>query len=672
MRQRLNQELNHQERNQITSKVNFSMNLQNVECVRWTLSGFSSVTQARTQTFKNLSVQKLFLLLLLVAFSFATPLSAARAEEELNENPVQAQARASVQKIEAGGTFTLKIQATVAKGFHAYADKFSLRFEEPEGLKSSDLKISPLHEFVDTSGAKKQGIENKAEISTVIEVPISLAGKKYKVSALLKYQACSKSVCLFPKTIPLNFDLEVENHNLATSGSMSKSTDSTSSPNPNDGSKIKPESDGLKQTSAQKDEFSQALGRGVFSALLFVFIAGFLTSLTPCVYPMIPITLAILGARAKNQTKLKSFSLSFVYVLGIASTYSALGVMAASTGSLFGSALSNIYVVTAIALLFVTMGLSMYGLFEIQVPAFIRDRAGQVQGGSGYSGAFFTGLIAGLVASPCIGPVLVTILTYIAQTQNRMLGFLFLFTFAMGMGILFMVLGTSSSLIGKVPKSGHWMDFIKFIFGTTMVGMALYYIAPIYPKWLFHALLGLSMILIASSFGAFEANDKLSPLGRIRKGLMLVAMVFGMAFGLLALADRLGLSLMSQTKAEASTPGTEHLAFKKYSNTAFEAALKSKRPIMIDFFAEWCVACKELEKFTFTDKAVQAESANFELLQVDATEDFEGLDLLKKKFNVVGLPTMIFFNPQGIRVESATLTGFEEAPQFLQRMQSAK
>lgn len=648
----MRQQWNYGSKTQTTTESNFKMNLASKNYFRGVFRSLLRTTLfLRLRSPKNLS--SLFGIVVAVIMMAS---SLAIAEEELNENPLQAHAEASVQKIEAGGTFTLKIQATVAKGFHAYADKFSLRFEDPEGLKSGDLKISPLHDFVDTTGAKKQGVENKADISTVVEAPISLVGKKYKVSALLKYQACSKSVCLFPKTIPLNFDLEVESHNPMSTGSSTDAKGSASS----------------KGAAAQKDEFNQALGRGVFSALLFVFIAGFLTSLTPCVYPMIPITLAILGARAKNQTKLKSFSLSFVYVLGIASTYSALGVMAASTGSLFGSALSNVYVVTAIALLFVAMGLSMYGLFEIQVPSFIRDRAGQVQGGSGYSGAFFTGLIAGLVASPCIGPVLVTILTYIAQTQNRMLGFLFLFTFAMGMGILFMVLGTSSSLISKVPKSGHWMDFIKFIFGTTMVGMALYYIAPIYPKWLFHALVSLSMVLIASSFGAFEANDKLTPLGRIRKGLMLVIMVFGVAFGLLSLSDRLGMSMVSQSTAQAGVPNSAHLQFKKYSEVAFEDALKSRRPIMIDFFADWCVACKELEKFTFTDKAVQAESANFELLQVDATEDFAGLDALKKKFNVVGLPTMIFYNSQGARVESATLTGFEEAPQFLQRMQSAK
>jgi thiol:disulfide interchange protein DsbD len=388
---------------------------------------------------------------------------------------------------------------------------------------------------------------------------------------------------------------------------------------------------------------------------------------------MIPITLAILGARTKGQSKMKSFSLSLAYVFGIAFTYSILGVAAAKTGAIFGSALGNVWVVSAIALLFGVMSLSMYGVFELQVPAFIRDKVGSAQTGSGFGGAFATGLIAGVVASPCVGPVLVSVLTYIAQTQNMVLGFVLLFSFAMGLGVLFMVLGTSSALIGKMPKAGAWMEITKFVFGTVMVVMALYYIAPIYPKWLFNLLLGVAVVLIASAYGAFEPNEGLSSQGRLRKGLMLAAFVIGLVFAGVGVLDKAGVQLASGASATlmAAAPSTPELGWQKYSNQALANAIASKRPVLIDFFAEWCGACKELEHDTFTDARVRELSEKFVLLQIDATDDFPGLDKLKSTYGVMGLPTMVFYDSSGHVRKELTVTGFENADSFLKKMTGA-
>jgi len=397
---------------------------------------------------------------------------------------------------------------------------------------------------------------------------------------------------------------------------------------------------------------------------------------------MIPITLDVLGARTKGQSKLKSFSLSFTYVLGIALTYSILGVTAAKTGALFGSALSNVYVVTAIALLFVTMGLSMYGLFELQVPAFLRDKVGTAKTGSGYGGAFMTGLIAGVVASPCVGPVLVSVLAYIARTQDIFLGFALLFTFAMGMGVLFMVLGTSSAMISKVPKAGNWMELVKFAFGTIMVGMALYYIKPLYPAWLFNTLVGIAAILIASAYGAFEPNEKLESAGRMRKGAMLATFVIGLVFATSGLLERAGVPLMSGAfiaqgggaaggNSTGSALNTVKLDWKPFSTAALEEATRAKKPVIIDFFAEWCGACKELEHLTFPDPRIRSLSEKFVLLKVDATEESPELDKLKKQYTVMGLPTMIFYDIAGQVRSDLTLTGFENADAFLKRMTSA-
>ena len=571
-------------------------------------------------------------------------------EHEVNTNPVTAIAHMP-SEIPAGGAREVVIDLQVAEHFHAYVDRFKLEATTPDDLKIGDLKISPITKFMDSVSKKmRDGVQDSGQLRALVEVPQAAKLGPQNVKLKLTYQACSKETCLFPKSIEIAGTFNV------ISGGPSFDSDAS----------IK--NQGPAQTAPPMSEFDRALGHGVFVALLAVFGMGFLTSLTPCIYPMIPITLAVLGARTQGQSRLRSFSISFTYVLGLAFTYSLLGVAAAKTGSLFGSALSNVYIVTGIALLFVTMGLSMYGMFELQVPAFLRNRLGTAQTGAGYGGAFATGMIAGVVASPCVGPVLVSVLTYIAQTQNLVLGFLFLFSFAMGMGVLFMVLGTSSALIGRIPKAGAWMDITKFVFGTAMVAMALYYIAPLYPKWLFNSLLGTAVILIASAYGAFESNEFLSVAGRVRKGAMLAAFVVGLVFAMVGLLDKAGIAIPGGGRLAEAGQTQEKLAWKPYSDSALQAALASKRPVVIDFYADWCGACKELEHETFTDSRVRDLSRDFVLLQINATDDFPGLEKLKQTYSVRGLPTMVFFDRQGRIRPELTLTGFEDANAFLKRM----
>ncbi|MES2963210.1 MAG: protein-disulfide reductase DsbD [Bdellovibrionota bacterium] len=598
------------------------------------------------------------LLLLALALPFQAFAFGDGAEEEVNTNPVTATVRFQPSSAEPGSTVEAFIDVQIADGFHAYSDKFKLSVLSHDDFKVAELKASPEIEFLDkSSGKKKVGLEKSGQVRAVIEIPKGFALGTLQTKLKFTYQACKEELCLFPKNIELSAPLAIV-----------ASTGGGKGGGPGGKEILAPST---KITQAPANEFDKALGHGIFFALFVVFGMGFLTSLTPCIYPMIPITLAVLGARTKGQSKLKSFSISFTYVLGLAMTYALLGVVAAKTGALFGSALSNVYVVTAIAFVFVAMGLSMYGLFEMQVPAFLRDKVGTAQTGSGYGGAFATGMIAGVVASPCVGPVLVSVLTYIAQTQNLVLGFAFLFTFAMGMGILFMVLGTSSNLISKVPKAGAWMDITKFVFGTAMIGMALFYVAPLYPTWLFNSLFGLAIILIASAYGAFEPNEKLEGAGRVRKGAMLAAFVIGLVFTLSGVLEKAGIAAPGAMMANGKAAGSyQKLAWKPYSDESLAEALKAKKPVLIDFYADWCGACKELEKHTFTDERIRTLSEKYALLKIDATEDFPGLDKLKSTYNVRGLPTMVFYGADGKIRPELTVTGFEDADKFLERMNS--
>lgn len=231
-----------------------------------------------------------------------------------------------------------------------------------------------------------------------------------------------------------------------------------------------------KQTSA----FEQTLkDKGLLAALLLVFVAGIFSSLTPCVYPLIPITISLFGAR-EASSRWEGFLLSLTYVFGISITYSIMGVLAASVGALFGGVMQNPLVLVGLSVLFLVLGLSSVGLFDLRLPGNLQTTLSQ-KGGAGYLGALVMGLVAGIIAAPCVGPIVAGVLLYVAQQQDILLGWLLLMVFSFGMGLLFLVLGTFSSLLTRLPRSGGWMDGVKLVFGVVFFGMALYYLRYVVP-----------------------------------------------------------------------------------------------------------------------------------------------------------------------------------------------
>ncbi|MFH1681399.1 MAG: protein-disulfide reductase DsbD [Candidatus Eisenbacteria bacterium] len=472
-----------------------------------------------------------------------------------------------------------------------------------------------------------------------------------KIRAVFAYQGCTSEFCYFPQE---------EEYELAWAWEEGEAeAPAQGEPRAEAPPAVAPGSFDVGQRIAS---------RGLLFTYLAVFLSGILLSFTPCVFPMIPITLSIIGARGEKSA-LRGFLLSLVYVLGMALTYATLGLVAASTGAMFGSVLQNPWFVGGIVLLFVLLAMSMFGVFELQIPSSVAVRLQRVGGGGGWIGIFLMGIVAGLVASPCVGPVLVGLLVYIAQTGSALLGFTLLFTLAMGIGVLFLAIGTFSGLIGALPGAGEWMDAVKRVFGFLLLGVAVYFAAPFLPRQLVLSLYGALLTVSAVFFGLFEALPPHAGAWRgIGKALVLV---LG-ASGVVLLVGVLVLPFLSLSAPSGTAPGAEDIEWIPDYDLGMAEASREGRPVMIDFTADWCAACRELEHKTYTDAELIRESRRFTMILVDCTRSSEKIQSLLAEHGVRGLPTIVFIDSSGRRAEELTVTGFLEPEPFLEILRSVR
>ena len=408
---------------------------------------------------------------------------------------------------------------------------------------------------------------------------------------------------------------------------------------------------------------SAGVSAGTFAIL---FVAGILTSLTPCVYPLIPITVSVFGAR-QSQKRARSVLLSATYVSGIAAMYSTLGVAAALSGRAFGSFMSSPIVIGILAIFLLSLAASMFGAFELALPSGLQQKLTSVKG-AGFPSAFGMGLVAGLVAAPCTGPVLAGVLAFVATKGSAVLGFWMLFTYAMGLGVLFFVLGATSL---SLPRSGAWMETVKSVLGIVLLAAAAALILPLLPRA--HELpLGEKQVAIIAGVIAFaavligaltlsfhsETRDKILK----SAGLLLLLLGISLRFGWLGVPKHEGL---------------RPIAWLHDEKVAVKQSLETGKPLLIDFGAEWCAACKELDAHTWIDPTVADEvTAHFVALKIDATDDNDETEALEKKYAVPGLPTVLMLackdpSPKECAVPQdgpGRVTGFLEPPQMLERL----
>ena len=408
---------------------------------------------------------------------------------------------------------------------------------------------------------------------------------------------------------------------------------------------------------AAGDAFSQALSKGPFFAALAAFAGGFLVSLTPCVYPMIAITVSVFGARTA-KSRFEAAALSTVFVLGIATMFTPLGLFAALSGTAFGTALSSKVVVIAIAVVFLALAASQFGAFEFVLPDALTQRLASV-GGVGYGGAFALGLVSGLVAAPCTGPVLTGILVWIGQTKSAALGAGALFAFSLGLGVPFWLVGTFAM---KLPKSGRWMMHVKSVFGIVMIVAALYFLKNAFPVLVSvvrpdtqFALIAAGVLVAGIALGAIHlAFDEGGLLVKARKTLGVLGTVVG-TFLLIGWVQ---------------VPRGE-LAWMHSEVDARAAAAAAQKPVLIDFTATWCGACQELAKHTFADPRVRAEASRFIAVKVDATHDDDpAVEAVMKRYKVKGLPTVVLLDAQGN--EKKRFIDFVKADEFLDAIRAVE
>ena len=579
---------------------------------------------------------------------------------------------------------TLIAEFEPAKDYYLYKDKITFNPKsagtliEKVSLPQGKMKNDPTFGQTEVYYKPFQAI-----ISLKREIPVST-----QLSLAATYQGCNEpiGVCYAPidKLIKLTLPVAKSVAGVladSVSNDATAATDFITTKQTDPKSKLLELPDNRRSIESESIKIGKMFEGGNFWLILASFFGiGLLLSFTPCVFPMFPILSGIIVNSGEHLTKGHGFILALAYVMGMSLTYSAAGVAAGLSGAMLSVALQNAWVLGGFALVFVALSLSMFGFYELQLPNSIQSKlskeTGHLRGGH-LASVFGMGALSALIIGPCVAAPLAGALLYISQTRDVVLGAAALFSMALGMGVPLLILGASAGAF--LPKAGPWMESVKRFFGVLLLGVAIWLISPVIPAAI-HMLMWAALLIISAIY--LNAIDSL-PTGssgsrKFLKGIGIISLLLGIALlvgvlsggrDILQPLDKINLTSISGNNTnKTNITESKHLPFQRVSSLTElnkRIAESQNKYVMLDFYADWCISCKEMERFTFTDPEVKNRLGDVVLLQVDVTEGTADDEALLKYFKLFGPPGILFFDPSGREIYDARTIGYQNNKEFL-------
>lgn len=573
---------------------------------------------------------------------------------------------------EVAGPDQIQLTWDVAEGTYLYSHMLEL------ALDGGEVAIGPYERPL--GDIKKDSILPDGSVGDVevyhdrVDLTLPLlrgSSAPTEVTLIAKYQGCAEiGICYPPQTqkVTLSLPEALVTAALPTAAAAATPSDTT------------PTSAAAQDTVSEQDRIASVLANsGVWVVIAAFFGFGLLLAFTPCVFPMIPIISGIIAGQGPNITTRKAFTLSLVYVLAMALTYTVVGVLAGLFGANLQAAFQNPWVLTSFALIFVLLALSMFGFYDLQLPSSFQSKLAEIsnkQEGGTLIGVAIMGLLSALIVGPCVAPPLFGALIYISQTGDAVLGGIALFALSMGMGAPLIAIGTSAGKL--LPRAGGWMDAVKAVFGVALLGVAIFMLERILPPAIAMLLWGLLLICSAVYMGALtQLPQGASGWSKLWKGLGVFLLIYGALMLLGAAAG--GKDTVQPLRGLAVGGGGGGAAEAVFATVKTVEDLDREvakagalgKPVMFDFYADWCVTCKELERYTFSDPAVIAEMDHFVLLKADVTANDADDQALMKHFGIIGPPAILFFDTAGQEIKNYRLVGFKPADAFVEHLRRA-
>ena len=554
-------------------------------------------------------------------------------------------------------------QWKIADGYYLYKDRFQFQLKPETVGRLAKINLPQGIQKQDDILGKYQVY--KHELNITIPVPRQLSVNS---SVIIKYQGCASSGFCYP---PMTRTIPFEATQIGAKPAATLITSTTNTLNASSSNNVAQQSDSATKIISEQDRATRLLASNNYLWILLSFFGfGLLLSFTPCVLPMIPILSGIIAGQSKGLNTRKAFKLSLAYVLTMASTYAGAGILAGYAGSHLQATLQNPWALSIFCIIFIVLALSMFGFFDLRLPHRVHNHIMNLhsrQQGGNYLSVVIMGILSTLIVSPCVSAPLVGALSYIGDTGNAFLGGVALFTLGLGMGVPLLVIGTTEGTF--LPKSGQWMHAIKVLFGILLLGVSIWIIARVIPSLVTMLLWAALFIGTGIYLRQFKTNSV--NISRVIVNLSFLTLLYG---AVILLGAALGnrdplrpLHFASQAELGIQNQSLNYISIKSLSDLKSELvkANKQHRYVMVDFYADWCIACKEMERNTFSNPKVKDALRNTIILKADITAYDADDVLLTQQLRVLAPPTFIFFTPEGNELISSRIVGNVGPDKFL-------